>query len=300
MHTCDEVLDLISLRLDGELDGDQERVLAEHLASCPECSALAGDLALHAAMPGMNEEPPAFIMEKVMARIGAATAEPVPFPAKKSHSRQWHAWGAAAAAVVVVATGIFALRGGVGGGAPSQDVTTMSVNEALPSTAPSMAAKEAGAMPAESLPAPQPSAAPAEAETGAGEADGRGETAVRNAPFAMEPPAATPPAPMPDANLLQGASLPPVSPLTVCGAAEKLYRARYAETRPDAVFTEGEDFVGYVAPDWSLRYVGESGDGAAYEFEEVCSEGETEAVQARYLVPMDASEIQALPLETAE
>lgn len=145
MGACDEILDLISARLDGELTAEQKTALAEHLSACPECSALARDLeGLHAAMPGLNVTPPAAIMENVMARI-KEEAKVVSFPTKKKPSRQWRALGAAAAIFAVVLAGTFALRGGMNNGASGGDAVTLDVPPpaAAPSSAPSASLAEA-------------------------------------------------------------------------------------------------------------------------------------------------------------
>ena len=89
-------------------------------------------------------------------------------------------------------------------------------------------------------------------------------------------------------------------PLTPAAAAKKLYEEKYADTHTGAAFAEHEDFIGYAVPDWQLSYVGETQDGAAYEFEEAYFEGEAKAVQSRWLVPLDGSEIRLLDSEAAE
>ena len=50
MATCEYFLELLSAGLDGELTADEERELAEHLATCRECRTLAPRVAAaHAA-----------------------------------------------------------------------------------------------------------------------------------------------------------------------------------------------------------------------------------------------------------
>lgn len=350
MRTCEEILDLISLRLDGELTPEQALALEEHLASCPTCKALADDLAdIHSVMPGMNVQPPAFIMEHVMERIKGEEAKVVPFPAKKHSAHQWKAWGGIAAALVLVVSGAFVLWGGNAskGGAPMTLDAGMPEASAAPSAYKAAVEDAQGKESVISLPTPEPGAVPSCApsedsepanEPAAQTPESRGEDKVadnaekpnttttftagteppqtRNfmaLPPQSEPsaaPSTTPiPTPLPTPDVRQqmtglaidpAASPAPVTHLTVAGAAMKLYEEKYAERFPDLTLSELEDFIGYAIPDWSLKYVGETQDGTSYEFEEALFEGETKVVQARYLVPMDGSEIQRLDSETVE
>lgn len=349
MRTCETMLDLISLRLDGELTPEQEQALAEHLASCPACRALADDLAgIRSVMSGMNVPTPAFIMEHVMERIKGEEEKAVPFPAKRNSTRQWRAWGGIAAALVLVVSGMFVLWGGnettggeamtlnagmqepsaalwayraaIEGGEGTESVESLPTSEsaAVPSCAPS--------------PPPEPADEPAAPNYGGGEAkiaedaekpattatttEGSAPPQVRTSimsPPQPEPsavPSATPiptPLPTPDnGQQLTGFKIAPsagpatASHLTVADAARRLYEEKYAERFPDLTLSELEGFIGYAIPGWSLKYVGETQDGTAYEFEEAYFEDETEAVQARYLVPLDGSEIQLLDSGTVE
>lgn len=337
MKTCDEVLDLISLRLDGELTPEQASELAEHLASCPACKALADDLAgIRSVMPGMNVQPPAFIMENVMERIKGEVGGVLPFPAKKNSRPQWKAWTGVAAALVLVVGGAFVLWGG---GNATKGGEPMMLDAGIPEVSVAPSAYRAaidGAQGKESiisLPTPEPSAvpscAPAEATAdepasqyhgGTGEdktADNVEKSSTTTATAGTEPPqtrnfmmlppqsepsaapSTTPtPTPMPtpdNGQQLTGLQIAPVTmPLTPAEAAQKLYEEKCAERFPDLTLSEREDFIGYVIPDWWLKYVGVAQDGTAYEFKEAYFEGETEAIVARYLVPLDGSEIQML------
>ena len=77
MYTCDQALDLLSARLDGALTPEEAAGLEEHLSHCPDCRALAADLEeMHAAMPGLYQEPPPELKERVMAQI-RAESEPI-------------------------------------------------------------------------------------------------------------------------------------------------------------------------------------------------------------------------------
>jgi anti-sigma factor RsiW len=42
--TCQQFEELVSARLDGELSGDEEKILQAHLEICPACRQLAADL----------------------------------------------------------------------------------------------------------------------------------------------------------------------------------------------------------------------------------------------------------------
>lgn len=154
MRECMDYIELISARLDGELTAGQEAELNEHLAACPACRALAEDMAaLREEMPKLAVEPPADLMENVMARIRAEAPQPIPFPAeqtKKTPNRKWRAWGATAAVLAVVLLGAAALRMGgsnrSAGGAPAGEAPMMAVND-----------NEAAQPSGKAAPMPQPS-----------------------------------------------------------------------------------------------------------------------------------------------
>lgn len=109
MQSCDEILDLLSAALDGELTAAEQAALDEHLAQCPACSALYEDLRLlHDTQPEELTAPADFAA-RVMDAIAAETAqekaaEVFPFPARKGRS-PWKKWAACAAVIAVVALG---------------------------------------------------------------------------------------------------------------------------------------------------------------------------------------------------
>lgn len=279
MHTCNEILDLLSAQLDGVLTAEEEGLLKEHLDVCPECRALAEDLAvIHDAMPHMVEVPPPEIKEAVMARIKAETGEPIPFPQKKRQTRPWKTWGAAAAVLVLVVAGAFVLqgRGGTGGS------TALAMPSAMPmpSTAPAMedagdapllyknspTAKDAETAPAggenQSNPPPAPSATPQPAESG--------ETA-------------------PPSGRIGALMIAPE--LTPEQAAQRLCDEVLGEDAPETQWTQEEGQSSCLLPGgWSLQYLGLSEDGKAHEFKvyQGAEEGQ------RYAVPLDGSEILLL------
>ena len=113
MRSCDEIVELISASLDGELSADEQIALDEHIACCPACSALLDDLrALHTAAADWEEVPaPAGFTEAVMSAIAAETEQEkpdnvIPFAAPKKATRTYRKqWGVTAAAVAVVVLG---------------------------------------------------------------------------------------------------------------------------------------------------------------------------------------------------
>jgi hypothetical protein len=75
---CRQAENLISAYLDGELEGGYRAEIEAHLASCPACRQYAEELeAAQAALAGIfaAAEPPADLLERVMARVRSAGAE---------------------------------------------------------------------------------------------------------------------------------------------------------------------------------------------------------------------------------
>lgn len=112
MRSCDEITELISASLDGQLTADEQIALDEHIARCPACSALLDDLrALHTAAAEWEEVPaPAGFAASVMAAVAAeANREKsdnvIPFPAQKAKRTHWKQWTVSAAAVAIVVLG---------------------------------------------------------------------------------------------------------------------------------------------------------------------------------------------------
>lgn len=128
MGTCDEILELISAALDGELTAEEQAQLDAHLAGCPACSALFDDLrTVHAEMADLPElaAPEGFtarVMDAVAAEGKPEQASNVTeFPAKRRARGIWKRWGAAAAAVAVVALSATTLYGEFGKSASTAD-----------------------------------------------------------------------------------------------------------------------------------------------------------------------------------
>ena len=112
MRSCDEIVELISASLDGELCAAEQAALDEHIACCPACSALLDDLrALHTAVADLEEVPaPTGFAEAVMSAIAAETEQKkpdnvIPFPAKKATRTHWKQWTVSAAAIAIVVLG---------------------------------------------------------------------------------------------------------------------------------------------------------------------------------------------------
>lgn len=95
---CEDVCELISASLDGELTEAEEAQLREHLAQCPACRALQEELA------GLRENTQAALEAAAPAELKTAVLENL--PARKKPAGKviyWKRWGAMAAAVALVA-----------------------------------------------------------------------------------------------------------------------------------------------------------------------------------------------------
>lgn len=325
MCTCDEIMGLLSAQLDGALTGEEEQVLAEHLESCPDCRTLAEDLArIHDAMPGLNTVPPAFIKENVMKRIKEEATVPIPFPVQKKSAHRWRTWGAAAAVFAVAVLGAFALRGGVGGGNIN---AMMAAAPAVPSAS---AESKAAPTPAPIEEAPAAGSDGGEGMQGSADAPHQkiqafgGTYDMAPTPPMAEPSkaaqAACPPEPssIPEEVPMMGAALMPEATPTPgapavggeapedsslrmflytskaepdpAAAGVRLYEEVFAEDYPDAEWTQGEDFTGYLLPDgdWRLEYLGQSEDQLDYLFHAYTDP----ATGDWYAVPADGGEIR--------
>lgn len=93
---CENVLELLSAALDGELTAQQQVQLDEHLTQCPSCRALQAELAgLHEACAQLEVPAPEGLKEQIMAHLPAQSAKRV--------APYWRRWGAMAAAIALVA-----------------------------------------------------------------------------------------------------------------------------------------------------------------------------------------------------
>lgn len=68
---CEEALELLSARLDGELTAQEERELEDHLSACPACRELGEELsALHFSFEELeDEQAPEDLAARVMERV---------------------------------------------------------------------------------------------------------------------------------------------------------------------------------------------------------------------------------------
>ncbi len=112
MRSCDEIVELLSESLDGQLTADEQTALDEHIACCPACSALSDDLrALHTAAADWEDVPaPAGFAEAVMKAVAAEAAPKrvdnvIPFVPGKAKVNHWKKWGLSAAAIAIVVLG---------------------------------------------------------------------------------------------------------------------------------------------------------------------------------------------------
>lgn len=196
MCDCDRALELISLRLDGELTPDEGRELDEHLEHCDPCRSLARDLAgIHAAM-GAEEAVPEGFHQAVMDRVRESKV--VPLVPKR---RQWKSWAAMAAVFAVVLIGAQGLpdllfRGGGASTAPMAPRTAMQDAAGAPAAAAAEDAPEPfsvdGGEPARDFSAPLEKDAAVTGRSQAGDGDGAApapaETAQIQSTGGTEPP----------------------------------------------------------------------------------------------------------------
>lgn len=91
--TCQDMLELLSASVDGELTRDEQAQLDAHLNTCPACRALYAELAgLHAA--DWTPEVPPELTDRVLNALPAQRSGKVIY---------WKRWGAMAAAIALVA-----------------------------------------------------------------------------------------------------------------------------------------------------------------------------------------------------
>ena len=101
MEEHERFIELISLKIDGLLDGDGERELAEHIAACPECNELYEIMTRAHGALGFEVEPPAELLTNVMESVRREKA------AGSRTSRRWVGFiGAFTAAAAVLALAV--------------------------------------------------------------------------------------------------------------------------------------------------------------------------------------------------
>lgn len=206
LHMCDHdrALELISLRLDGELEGGERRELEEHLDACPACRSLAQELErLHAAMPELEEEVPEGFHRAVMDRVRAEKKVTVfPRPKKINVTK----WASLAAVFAVLLIGAGTLRGYLGMG-------TGAGNAAAPPSLKTAAQDRPGDMGIE----PQSGeAAPADASGGEYGAEGNTRIGAGGAP----------------SGGVSSRSVPEIAPFSADGAEAEKSTVETAAPRP--------------------------------------------------------------------
>lgn len=103
MYRCEEIPELISAELDGELTPEQSGELHAHLESCGACMALFLELRqLHEAMSGISVQAPEGFAGAVMERVSAAGGKA---PAAKKRNGKWKMWGGLAAVLILTVLG---------------------------------------------------------------------------------------------------------------------------------------------------------------------------------------------------
>lgn len=108
MLDCEQVLELVSAKLDGALTAEESAALEEHLAACPACRALLADFEiLHEELPRLAAQPPTGLKQDIMAAVRQSKV--TPFQGKKRQWR-WRSLASLAAVLVLVVVGGNALR----------------------------------------------------------------------------------------------------------------------------------------------------------------------------------------------
>ncbi len=110
MKTCQEYEEFISAYLDGELSGDGQLELMEHMASCLVCQRYFDDLVeIHAAMAPEEAAVPEGFSARVMEQVRASVQER-PQPEKVVRVPQWKRWTALAACFAAAVLGVFSFQ----------------------------------------------------------------------------------------------------------------------------------------------------------------------------------------------
>jgi len=119
MERCERYLEQISCYVDGELGTEEQAELLRHLEACPACmGALVAYQTMSAGIQDAEVEPPAHLVEDVMARIAATQL--VRARPKRPYLRRFVA--AAAVFAVVGVIGFYSIWGGPGySGIPDAD-----------------------------------------------------------------------------------------------------------------------------------------------------------------------------------
>lgn len=110
MKTCAEYEESISAYLDGELSGDGQEELMEHMASCPVCQRYFDDLVeIHAAMIPEETAIPEGFSQRIMEQV-RNTPQDRPQPRKVVRFPRWKQWTALAACCALAVLGAVSLQ----------------------------------------------------------------------------------------------------------------------------------------------------------------------------------------------
>lgn len=103
---CDEIFELLSASLDGELTDQQEALVQAHLAQCPGCRALMTELAaIHDGCGVWEAEPPQELTQSILDHL------PTQGTRKPGKLIYWKRWGAMAAAMALIALAAWRMPG---------------------------------------------------------------------------------------------------------------------------------------------------------------------------------------------
>lgn len=148
MSGCEKYQELISRLIDDELDFEERSVLAEHLKSCRECTALYSLFSGLSDSLSEQEEPPEQLHENIMAEIRRSEIKK---KNRKVLSKQSRSIMAAAACFVLLIGASFGLRPLIRAGASAPMYNMSAADEAVPQApaAPQPAQYGVGGMQAE-------------------------------------------------------------------------------------------------------------------------------------------------------
>lgn len=114
---CETALELLSAKLDGELQEEDQKALDAHLSHCPHCQKIAQAYEdLDEGLLDMMEEPPAQLRAGVMAEIAKENVVPIP-------KKRWM-FGSGTAVAAAIALVILAVGGDYLPGFGSATTTT--------------------------------------------------------------------------------------------------------------------------------------------------------------------------------